>query len=93
MYKVAITLNGQQGAVYVSKDGKFLFPQAIDLDLKLPEQPTLPDQSGEVSQETQNPTQQQDSSEGTSSQNTTAQNQSSSIQSAPQSPPAQLPGY
>lgn len=44
MYKVSVIIGGQEGSVYVSRDGKFLFPQAIDLDLDLPELPVAGEQ-------------------------------------------------
>lgn len=46
MYKVSILVAGQEGSVYVSRDGKFLFPQAVDMDLEIPDIPL------EVPQET-----------------------------------------
>ena len=83
MYKVAITLNGQQGSVYVSKDGKYLFPQAIDLDLTLP--PISPENIQAESPGVLDNTTQQ----GTTS---TTQQSTSSTPSLESTPPAP-PGY
>lgn len=41
LYKMMITIDGQEFASYVTKDGKLLFPNAIDMeqDVEVPEQP------------------------------------------------------